>query len=118
MKATIAIRCISPRRCAFPTSCVSRIIASKRYALRSAFAVSEATTWQKRTSLSLKGEASRSVRRKIAPIVVPCARSGTTTIERTLRRCSWSRTLRSIGSVAASGMNTVSPLSKARCSSG
>ena len=39
-------------------------------ALRSAFAVSEATTWQKRTSRSENGAASRSVLRKIAPMTV------------------------------------------------
>lgn len=118
MKASIAIRCSSPRRCAWSTSRVAFMSDSKRCALRSAFAVSEATTWQKRTSLSENGWASRSVRRKIAPMIDPWARSGTTTIERTLRMWSWSRTPRSIGSFAASGMKTVSPLSKARFSSG
>ena len=39
----------------------------------------------------------------------PCHRIGTTTIERTLRMSSVALMLRSDGSVAASGMNTVSP---------
>jgi hypothetical protein len=118
MKATRAMRCSSACRCACVTSCVARNKLSNRCALRSAFAVSDATTWQKRTSLSEKGVASRSVRRKIAPITVPRHRIGTTTIERTLRRLSVSWTLFSIGSVDASGMKTVSPDSKARFSSG
>ncbi len=46
------------------------------------------------------------------------ARIGTTTMERTFRVSSCDLMLRSIGSFAASGMNTVSPLSNARFSSG
>ena len=67
---------------------------------------------------SLKGSASRSVRRKIAPIMLSCHWIGTTTIDRTLRRSSCVFTALSIGSFGASGMNTVSPDSKARLSSG
>jgi len=58
------------------------------------------------------------VRRKIAPITVPCHRIGTTMIDRTLRMSSVALMLLSDGSVTASGMNTVSPESKARLSSG
>jgi hypothetical protein len=43
---------------------------------------------------------------------------GTTTMARTFRIASAAWTLCSIGSFAASGMNTVSPDSKARLSSG
>jgi hypothetical protein len=118
MKATSAMRCSSARRWACETSCVARMSDSKRWALRRALAASEATTWQKRTSLSENAGASRSVRRKIAPMTEPLQRIGTTTIERTLRRCSCSRTPCIIGSFAASGMKTVSPEWKACLSSG
>ena len=118
MNAMSAMRWSSARRCACVTSCVARTIDSKRCAFRSAFAVSDAITWQKRTSLSEKAFASRSVRRNTAPITVPRQRMGTTTIERTLRRSSVCLTLASAGSFAASGMKTVSPDSKARFSSG
>ena len=91
---------------------------SKRCAFRSAFAVSEAITWQKRTSLSENAFASRSVRRKTAPITIPRHRMGTTTIDRTFRRSRVCLTLASAGSFAASGMKTVSPDSNARFSSG
>jgi len=106
------------RRWACDESCVARTIASNRCALRSALAVSDATTWQNRTSLSEKGRASRSVRRKIAPMTAPLHRMGATTIDRTLRMSRSARMSRSIGSAVASGMNTVSPESNARCNSG
>lgn len=118
MNAISAMRCSSARRCACVTSCVARTMDSNRWALRRAFAVSEAMTWQKRTSLSENALLSRSVRRKTAPMTVPRQRIGTTTIERTLRRSSVCFTLASDGSFAASAMNTVSPDSNARLSSG
>ena len=86
--------------------------------MSSAFAVSEATTWQKRMSDSENGCESRSVRRKIAPMVDDCQRIGSTMIERTLRESSFSLIDLRSGSAAASGMNTVSPESNARFSSG
>ena len=81
-------------------------------------ALSDAITWQKRTSLSVNASDSRSVRRKIAPMTDERQRIGTTTIERTLRTSSAARAFCSIGSLGASGMNTVSPDSNARLSSG
>ena len=118
MKPTSATRWSSDLRWARPTASCECSSVSKRWALRSALAVREATVWQKRTSASLNGSASRSVRRKMAPMTEPSQRTGTTTMERTLRMSSVDLMLRSIGSLAASGMKTVSPLSKARLSSG
>jgi hypothetical protein len=117
----MAIRCSSFRRCAVVTSLCAVTSDSNRCALRSAFAVSDATVWQNRTSVSENGCAScsdRSVRRKMAPMTAPSHLIGTTTIARTFRIVSAAWTLWSIGSFAASGMNTVSPDSKARLSSG
>ena len=48
----------------------------------------------------------------------PSQRIGTTTIERTLRSVERRLDAAELGSFAASGMNTVSPLSNARLSSG
>ena len=80
--------------------------------------MSDATVWQKRTSASLNGSASRSVRRKIAPITESSQRIGTTMIDRTFRIANVDLMFWNSGSFAASGMNTVSPLSNARLSSG
>jgi len=90
---------------------------SNRWAFRSAFAVSEAMSWQKRMSASEKEVAPRSVRRKTAPMMFVRHRMGTTMIDRTLRSSSAGQILDSCGSSVASGMNTVCPDSKARFSS-
>lgn len=77
-----------------------------------------ATTWQKRTSASLKLGPSRKVRRKMAPMGVPRHVMGTTVMLLTRRCVRAPRTWRRVGSLTASGMNTVCPEWMARLSSG
>jgi hypothetical protein len=106
------------RRTASPVSCWRCSNRSYRCALRSAWAVSDATTCTNRTSSSENVGPSRNVRRKIAPIATPRHVIGTTVIDLTRRLMSSPLTCFRLGSLVASGMNTVSPLTIARFSSG